>query len=351
MDNPPDSFDPGDVGRKGYLFGMPFSFEDAQIVVLPVPFDVTVSYSDGTSRGPSAILNASSQLDLQIFGIKEAWRMGWHMLPAPDDLFKDNGALRSKVRAYLERLEEGEDLLPEDHHTIEQVNSLSERINRWVGEKVETLYSGNKIPVILGGEHSAPFGAIKVLSKKFKNLSVLQIDAHADLRKDYEGFEYSHASIMRNVAEKTSVDGIVQVAIRDWCPEESDFVEASNGRIKTFYDGFLKKEMFTGTSWEMLCRSIVSQLTENVYVSFDIDGLSPSNCPNTGTPVPGGLEFEQAIFLIETLVRNNKKIVGFDLCEVNPGQGASEWDANVGARVLFQTGSWAAVSKGWLTTT
>jgi agmatinase len=188
---------------------------------------------------------------------------------------------------------------------------------------------------VVGGEHSAPFGLLQALNEKYDDFGILHIDAHADLRRAYEGFTYSHASIMYNVLEQLRhVTKIVQVGVRDYCAEEAALM-AADVRLVPFTDAALQEASFNGLPWAQQCRDIVAALPEKVYVSFDIDGLTPDNCPHTGTPVPGGLTYNQAVFLLKAVAQSGKKIIGFDLCEVAPS-GHDEWDANVGARVLFK---------------
>ena len=130
------------------------------------------------------------------------------------------------------------------------------------------------------------------MAQKFQNFGILQIDAHCDLRDSYEGFEYSHASVFNNVLKLPQVKKLVQVGVRDLCDEEINIIK-QDSRIKTFFNHQINQLKFSGSSWEEVCDDIISNLPENVYVSFDIDGLLPFYCPNTGTPVPGGLEFDE----------------------------------------------------------
>jgi agmatinase len=201
----------------------------------------------------------------------------------------------------------------------------------------------NKLVGMVGGEHSSVFGGIKAILERSPQTGILQIDAHADLRKSFEGFEYSHASIMYNVMTKLPAQKLIQVGIRDLCQEEYD-MSAHDERICTFYDQILADKKLSGTPWSKLCAEIVSTLPKEVYISFDIDGLDPKLCPHTGTPVPGGLSFQEALLLLKTLVTSGKKIVGFDLNEVSPGK--DEWDGNVGARILFKLCGWMLKSNG-----
>ena len=191
--------------------------------------------------------------------------------------------------------------------------------------------------MVLGGDHSAPFGLMIALSKMHDSFSVLQIDAHADLREKYEGFDFSHASIMFNALKITQIEKLVQVGVRDYCEEENNRINENPGRIKTFTDKHLKEHLFAGKTWASLVKRIISSLGEKVYISFDIDGLDPFLCPNSGTPVPGGLGFDQVTYLISEVQKSKRQIIGFDLCEVSPDLNKNDGlDANVGMRILYQ---------------
>ena len=173
------------------------------------------------------------------------------------------------------------------------------------------------------------------------------MDAHADLREAYEGFRYSHASIMNNVVrEVPGLQRLVQVGVRDYCDEEDQLVRDNPALLRTFFDADLKREQLDGEPWSRLCGRVVAELPQEVYVSFDVDGLDPSLCPHTGTPVAGGLSFAEATALLRRLVESGRRIVGFDLNEVAPDpEGRSEWDANVGARLLYKLIGFALLSQ------
>ena len=188
---------------------------------------------------------------------------------------------------------------------------------------------------LLGGDHSTPLGLLQALAEKHPQFGILQIDAHFDLRKAFEGFTHSHASIMYNALDLPQVHKLVQVGIRDYCQEEVDVVAQYPGRIHCFYDRDLRRSVLHGENWWTICKRIVHSLPKEVYISFDIDGLDPSLCPNTGTPVPGGLQWEEVLMLLETIVESGRKIIGFDLVEVS-GATENEWDAIIGARMLFK---------------
>ncbi len=220
--------------------------------------------------------------------------------------------------------------------TVAKINAFSKEVNTWVSQESRTVLEAGKILGILGGDHSAPFGALEVASKKHRDMGVLHLDAHFDLRRAYQGFTHSHASIFYNVmTECPSVSKLVQVGIRDFSQEEFDFAKSLGPRSRVFFDQDLVAARHSGRAWNETAQSIVQALPEEVWVSFDIDGLDPRFCPNTGTPVPGGLDFDQAVSLLRELVRTKRKIIGFDLCEVAPGKN-TEWNENVGMRLLWK---------------
>jgi agmatinase len=340
QDHDPDAAPPVDAG----LFGLPSTPDDARLVIVPVPWDATTSYRPGTSRGPAAIRIASHQLDLYDADLGEPWRAGIAMLDIPADVVRWN----TEARADAEQIIEVGGRIGGDAAltaALARVNAASERLNRHVYEQVDRYLRAGKIVGVLGGDHSVPFGAIARMADSHDSFGVLHVDAHADLREAYEGFEWSHASIMNNVIRKIpNVTKLVQVGIRDFAKGEVDFA-AAHDRISVHYDAQLAERGFAGESWLQICQSIVSELPAKVYVSFDIDGLDPKLCPSTGTPVPGGLSFQQAAYLIKCLVQSGRTIIGFDLNEVVPGPDGDEWDANVGARVLYKLCGWTLHSQ------
>ena len=340
-----DHFNPNGMASGNQLFGLPFSEEESDIVILPVPWEVTVSYRTGTAKAPLAILEASKQVDLYDPDLQDAWKQGIFLRIVNKQMMKWGKDLRAKAKNYLSYLEEG--LEPEEEKFLrkmrDQINIGSIGLNDWVREEMRSVLLKHKMPGLLGGDHSTPLGLMEALAEVYPEYGILQIDAHCDLRKAYEGFEFSHASIMYNALKIKEITKLVQVGIRDYCQEEIDVIRASNGRVKTYFDADLKRDIYEGTSWQTLCDSMVNQLPPLVYISFDIDGLDPKLCPNTGTPVAGGLEFEQAVYLILKVVRSGRKIIGFDLNEVAPG--TTEWDANVAARMLYKLCNLMGLSK------
>lgn len=333
---PKSTFDPnGPAGAYSGIFGLPYSAEQADLILIPVPWDVTVSYATGTAKGPAAILEASRQVDLFLADVPQAWNNAVHMLPLPEELRKRSKKARKYAEAYVHFLTEQ----PEQAETerakqlLAFVNAECASMNDWVYNQAKKIIQAGKMVALIGGDHSTPFGLLKALAEKH-TFSVLHIDAHADLRIAYENFTYSHASIMYNALQLKGLKNLVQVGIRDWCQQEQDIVEKSKGRIIMFTDEHLKNRQYVGKTWSEQCDEIIANLGDRVYISFDIDGLDPKLCPNTGTPVPGGLEFYEALLLIKKVVQSGRQLIGFDVVEVAPGK--DEWDANVGARLIYQ---------------
>ena len=336
------NFDPNGPGYKGRLFGLPFSAETSSLVIIPVPWEVTVSYHSGASLGPSAILDASIQVDLFIKDIQDAWKLGVAMLPIPDNLLQESTRLRELATQYILRTEQQGSYDARDP-VLGKINEACENLNIYVKTTAQRLLRDRKLVGLVGGDHSVPLGFIRALAETYPRFGILQIDAHADLRKSYQGFTYSHASVMFNALKLPAVNRLVQIGIRDYCEEEVQVMDRAHGRVVTFFDEDIKSDMYNGTTWNQICDKIIAALPENVYISFDIDGLDPKLCPNTGTPVAGGFEYHQIVYLLKHLAKSGKRIIGFDLNEVGGSQG--DWDANVGARLLYQLANWMAVSN------
>ena len=230
--------------------------------------------------------------------------------------------LRPDAKKIMESLEEGgiafEDYLAP--RRLERINAASAELNRAVYEASAARLDAGHLVGLVGGDHSTPLGLIKAVAEREPGVGVLHLDAHCDLRKAYEGFDYSHASIMYNVLQEApGVAKIVQVGQRDYSEEERRLA-LSSPRVELFDDFSLCTRRFAGETWNAVCDSIVERLPERVYVSFDIDVLAMEHCPATGTPVPGGLTFNEAVWLVDRIAQSGRRIVGFDLCEVAPAR-------------------------------
>jgi len=260
--------------RAPYAFmGYQCPLEESKVAVMQVPYDGTTSFMAGTRYGPHAIISASRQVEFFDHEINReaAFELGIHTL---DEMEPDMGSAEK---------------------TIERVEELAD----------EVVQKG-KFPIMFGGEHSVSVGVVRALSKKYPDLSVLQIDAHADLRDEYEGTKYNHACAMRRIRE--CVKKASQVGIRSVCKEELDYIKKAK----------LSECIHWGPEFDV--DKVVSQLTGNVYVSIDLDGFDPADCPGVGTPEPGGIKWLAALKLLRAVSRK-KKVVGFDVVELLPIPG------------------------------
>jgi agmatinase len=331
-------FDPnGPSNPKNNIFGLPFKEEEARLVILPVPWEVTVSYGAGTARAAEHVFHASMQVDLFDAETNDAWRKGIYMRQPDKKILMKSDYLRKEAELYINYTSKGEILEKNSFmcKSIKEINEGSAYLNRWVYEQTKSLLDDGKLVCLLGGDHSTTLGYFKAIAERYGDFGILQIDAHCDLRKSYENFVYSHASVMYNaLQEMPQLKRLVQVGVRDYCLEEADYIRNSNYQVITYFDKDIKERLFVGQSWQQLVDEIVSHLPDNVYISFDIDGLDPKLCPNTGTPVPGGFETEQILYLIRKIIRSGRKFIGFDLVEI--GVGETEWDSNAGARILWK---------------
>ncbi len=319
------------------IFGLPFKEEDALLIILPVPWEVTVSFTAGTSRAPEHIFKASRQVDLFEKNYSNGWRQGFFMRATDKKVLLKSDYLRKEAELYIDFISKGEKVMKNTFmsRSLKEINEGSIVMNAWVYDQTRMLLESGKLVGLLGGDHSTPLGFYKALSEKHGDFGILQIDAHCDLRKSYEDFTYSHASVMYNALhEIPGISRLVQVGVRDLGEDEWNYIQESNKRVITYFDGDLKERQYSGDTWKQITDEIIDQLPDKVHISVDIDGLDPKLCPNTGTPVQGGMEAEQVLYLVKSVIKSGRKLIGFDLCEV--GVGENDWDANVGARVLWK---------------
>lgn len=329
------NFDPSGVGlENGNFCGLPFDPETAGVILLGVPWEVTVSYHAGTAGGPEAVRRASPQLDLHDFDNPKGWQQGIYMPPIPAWIRQRNDELRPLAAQIIDATEQGIDIVqhPDLAAKLATVNQSCEKVNHWLYEEAQRAIAAGKRVGAIGGDHSIPLGLLHTLAEHHGEFGILHIDAHADLRDAYQGFTYSHASIMTNALAIDAVTRLVQVGIRDVSHREMAKIDQSQGRVAAYSDPWLRRQQFAGQTWLALCQQIVETLPQKVYVSFDVDGLDPKLCPQTGTPVPGGLELEEAFCLLRQVVNSDRTLIGFDVSEVGDG----EWDGNVGARIVYK---------------
>lgn len=331
-------FDPNQAANpNNNIFGLPFSEEEAMLVLVPVPWEVTVSFGAGTSRAADHIFRASLQVDLFDPEIKDGWRSGFFMRPVDKKILLKSDYLRKEAELYIDFISKGNEVQSNKFmcKSLREINEGSLMLNEWVYEQTKGLMDKGKLVGLIGGDHSTPFGYFKAIAEKFGNFGILQIDAHLDLRIAYEDFKYSHASIMYNaLTEIPQLTKLVQVGIRDYGEDEFKYVQDNHPRIATYFDKDIKERQFEGETWKSIVDEIIKQLPQQVYISFDIDGLDPKLCPNTGTPVAGGFEVDQVYYLFKKVLESGRKLIGFDLNEVGVGDGGI--DANTAARILFK---------------
>jgi len=330
-----DSFNPNNAGlTDSQIFGLPFNEEESDLVLLPVPWEVTVSYGSGASAGPDHIFDASYQVDLFHPEFPDLWKRGITLLENSPGMRERSDSLKEKAGEIIKAWGTGEVSAedPKLRAIFREINTACEEMVANVEQRAGHWLDKGKVVGLVGGDHSTPLGFLRALAKRHDSFGILHVDAHMDLRIAYEGFTYSHASIMYNALRLPQVSKLVQVGIRDYCEEEMSVISANKERVVVHTDAEIHRASFEGETWKERCDAIIAALPEKVYVSFDIDGLDPTLCPNTGTPVPGGLSFQQATYLLSKL-KDHKKIIGFDLVEVAPGEG--DWNGNVGARLLY----------------
>ena len=250
------------------------SLRDSLFVVVPVPYDLTSTYQPGSRRGPIAIIEASTNMETYDEELKkETYLAGIHTTPPVTVDARGPKNMVSIVR-----------------------------------KKISKIVAANKIPVMLGGEHSITFGAVQALKEKYPKLSVLQLDAHADLRDSYQGSPFSHASVARRISE---ICPLTQVGIRSMSAEEGAFIPKS--KVKSYSADFVAENK----DW---CEKVCKNLKGDVFVTIDLDVFDPSIIPSTGTPEPGGLYWRDVLRLLKA-VSSSCKIRGFDVVELAPISG------------------------------
>jgi agmatinase len=262
-----------------------YSYEESEIVILPIPYDETSTWMKGADKGPDAILEAS--VNLEFYDIEtqsEAHLKGINTVPP----VLEKGSPGKLVTAVYDR--------------------------------VLTLLKERKFPVIIGGNHTVSIGAIKAFSRSFKDLTVLQLDAHADLRQIYEGSEFNHACAMARAREFVP---IVQVGIRSMSVDELPFVE----KDRIFY----AHELYYDNT---LYRKALDKLSDNVYLTIDLDVFDPSVMPSTGTPEPGGPDYFELMHFLRDVIKN-RNIVGFDVVELCPSPTNKSPDF-IAAKIIYQ---------------
>jgi len=332
------TFDPNQISNpENNIFGLPFNEEEALLVIVPVPWEVTVSYGVGTARAPDHIFPASMQVELFDSDYPDCWKKGIFMREPNKKILTKSDYLRKEAELYINYIAHEENIEENKFmcKTLREINEGSLFLNEWVYQQTRDLMDKGKLVGLLGGDHSISFGYLKAISEKYNDFGILQVDAHCDLRDSYEGFNYSHASIMYNAVTRIpGLKKLVQVGVRDYSDVELKFIGEHSDQVVCYFDKDIKERIYEGEHWKKITDEIIEKLPAHVYISFDIDGLDPKLCPNTGTPVHGGFQVEEVFYLFKQVLKSGRKIVGFDLTEIGVSQ--DEWDENVGSRVLFK---------------
>jgi agmatinase len=325
------------ANRNNNIFGLPFSEDEAHVILLPVPWEVTVSCNAGTARAIEHIFKASTEIDLFDVDMPNGWKQGFFMKDIDKKLLMKSDYLRKEAELYIDFISHGQDIKNNKFmmKSLKEINEGSVMMNNWVYEHTKDLLNRDKLVGLIGGDHSISLGYFKALAEKYSSFGILQIDAHCDLRKGYENFNYSHASIMYNaLTEIPAIERLIQAGVRDYSEEEWNYICQSNFKVITYFDQQIKERLFAGDHWVHIVDEMIGHLPKCIYFTFDIDGLDPKLCPHTGTPVPGGFQSEQIFYLLRRIVESGKTIIGFDLVEV--GTGETNYDAVVASRLLWK---------------
>ena len=331
---------------RGKIYGNNISEEKASVVLIPVPWETTVSPPSGTARTPAHMLKSSYKINPYNEDYPDYDNTDIAMLPIPKDWVMLSDQLQGIVTGYINSLESATNkkVYSANSNAIAQINKYCEDLKEYVRKQSIKYLNKDKMVGVVGGDHSVCLGLIEALTSKYKDFGILQVDAQTGLSPYDYGFMYSHKSIMNNVLKIPQITKIVQVGLRDYTKEEVEVIKNSNGKIVSFFDANLKKQQYEGVFWKDICTNIVKNLPDLVYINFDIDGLDYKLCPGTALPVPGGMDFSQAIFLIKAIVEAGKTIIGFDLCEVAAGEQI-DWDISVANRLMYNIIKYMVISQ------
>jgi agmatinase len=330
---------------KGELFGIVKHPNDATVVLIPVPLEIVGLEDSGTASAPERILQQSCHVSLFADKDLEATTLACAMLPIPYDI----KMIGEQLHHQRERIIDSPYGMyrSSNAEAIRIIDRQLSKINEYIKKKTLRFLNQGKIVGLVGGECSSALGCIEAMAEHYGSFGILHIGAQPNLHKHYDGFSYSYASVMYNACKINEVEKIVQVGLRDYCQEDQRVMNEQGDRIVPFFDYNIKQALFEGKTWQSITDSIVAELPKQVYLRFDINGLDAKLCPNTSRPVPGGLEIEQVIYLLEAIVKAGKVVIGFDLCEIGHGE-SSDWDALVGGHLLRQLSILAAKSQGRL---
>lgn len=331
-------FDPnGVIPDNGNYFGIPLTPEEAALVLISAPWDLTVSQRAGSSYAPDAIIEASRRVDFFEPMAPNSWRKGIATVPVDYSLQDTSHRLRTEAERVI-KVHEDLGSTAFDHLVYERrlrrVNEATEQMISKIYKQSSQWLSEGKIVGLVGGDQSTAYGHIKAVAEHHDNLGILHIDSGLDLRANYHGFNLSSDSVMHNVLNDIpNVKSFVGVGVRAFSPYEWERAEADE-RVKLFTGQYMWTRHFEGVTWQTMCSEIIAELPENVYVSLDIDGLTIECSPHAGTLVAGGLRFPEVVYLLGRIVDSGRRIVGFDLTEVVPDL-EDKTDAAIASRLLY----------------
>ena len=332
------TFDPnGAIPDNGNYFGIPLTPDEAALVLISAPWDITVSQRAGSSYAPDAIIEASRRVDFFEPMAPYSWRKGIATAPVDYTLQDMSHRLRTDAMRVI-KVHDDIGSFAFDHLVYERrlrrVNEASEQMTNNIYNQAKTWLQRGKIVGLVGGDQSTAFGNIKAVAEHYKNIGVLHIDSGLDLRAEHHGFTLSSDSVMHNVLRYVKgVEKVVGVGVRAFTTAEWEYA-CNEPRVKLFTGQELWSRQFEGVNWAAICDEIIAELPEYVYVSLDIDGLTIECSPHTGTLVAGGLLFPEVVYLLGRIVDSGRHIVGFDLTEVVPDLEDTT-DAAIAARLLY----------------
>lgn len=338
-----EKFNPDERAEQGGIYGLPFNYEESETVVLGIPWSVTHKHRTNSALAPQAVWEASRLVELFDPYLPEGWKKGIYYAVPDKDIYSKHLKFQPKAARYIKAVQKGEparDWIKQ----MEKINKACAKMVDHVHKLSATMLKDAKNLVALGGDQSTALGLLRALNEKHEAFGVLHFDAHADLISARYGLTYSHRSVMHNALRLKAVKKLTQVGVREFNSEEHASIQNSHGRIATFFDGDMKREAILGKSWSEQCKEIVDSLPNKVYLSVDVDGLAPYLAPANTQIVPGGLSLDEFYYLLERIVESGRTLIGADLGEI-AAQNGEQWDARVGARVLYRIVNYMIASR------
>jgi len=340
------SYDPDQkIPDSNSLFGLPFGLTESELVILPVPWDVT-HVNDGAADAPDAVLEASTEISLYRDYLKDSWKKGIYMQNIPLKWKESSYELR-KIRNRIKKNNAkklSETKKNEHLRDCRNVNNTCRLLNEWVESKCCDYLKLDKIVGLLGGDQSISSGCLRALAKKYNSFGILHLDAHSDLRSSIDGLEYTDFSSMWWALKIPEIEKICLFDIRESTYSEKEIMSKEIRRISVFSDFDIKEKQLRGVTWKMIVNEVLSLLPGNIYISLDIDVLTQWHGTGVAFPETGGLTYEEIRSLLYEIKKCKKKIIGFDLCGIRPLKERN-WEAKLGASLLFDLASFCLESN------